>query len=405
MDILLKNYPKSKIAIVALLLIFLVYQYLNSFYSSVLTESAIYYEYTDGVTAEGIIIRNEERVFSDQKGTLHFNVFDGEKISKDGIIANIYGSEFESSAVTEISELNERLKLIEELEFYNDITAIDLKVLNSRINTALNEFVMGNADGNFEGGTEKLATLLSLMTRKQIVMGEHTDFGALKASLNEEINLLQTKVNSPKGSIKAELAGYFVSNVDGYEQVYNPQDLSVFTPEYIKNTKPTAVDSTAIGKIVYDYKWYIASVIPVSDSMFYKVGDKVTLQTESISNPKVNVTVEKINVSSNGDDATIIFSSNQMSGDIASMRTTKITIIKNEYKGLKISNKALRVVNGERGVFVVSGIEAKFVKTEVVYQDDEYAICELNINEEERLRLYDEIIVKGKNIYDGKIIY
>ena len=87
------------------------------------------------------------------------------------------------------------------------------------------------------------------------------------------------------------------------------------------------------------------------------------------------------------------------------MRNSKITIIKNEYKGLKISNKAIRVINGETGVFVVSGIEAKFVKTDVIYQDDEYAICELNTADEEKLRLYDEIIVKGKNVYDGKIIY
>lgn len=402
---MLKNRPKFKIAIIVLLVLFLGYQYLNSFYASVLTESAIYYEYTDGVMAEAVIIRNEEKVESEQSGTLHFNVLDGEKIAKDGIIANIYESEAASSAATEISELEERVALIEELESYNDITAIDLKVLNSRIDAALNEFIIGNADGNFEGGEETLSTLLSLMTRKQIVMGEQTDFTALKASLNEKITTLKSQVSNPKGSIKAELAGYFVSNVDGFEQVYNTDDLSVFTPEFIKNTKPSKVESNVIGKIVYDYKWYIASVISVSDSMFYKIGDKVTLQTESVSNPKINVTVEKINISEDGDDATIIFSSNQMSGDIASMRSTKITIIKNEYKGLKISNKALRVVNGERGVFVVSGIEAKFVKTDVIYQDDEYAVCELNVSEEDRLRLYDEIIVKGKNIYDGKIIY
>lgn len=402
---MLKNRPKLKIAIILLLVLFLGYQYLNSFYSSVLTESAIYYEYTDGITAEAIIMRNEENVEAEQIGTLHFNVSDGEKIAKDGIIANIYGSEAASTAATQISALEERIALIEELEVYNDITAIDLKVLNSRIDAALNEFIIGNADGNFEGGEETLASLLTLMTRKQMVMGEKTDFTSVKATLNEQIASLKAQALNPKGSIKADRAGYFVSNVDGYEQVYNPDDLSLFTPEYIKNTKPEAVNKNVIGKIVYDYKWYIASVITVSDSMFYKIGDIVTLQTESISNPKINVSVEKIILSADGDDATIIFSSNQMGGDIASMRNTKITIIKNEYKGLKIPGKALRVVNGERGVFVVSGIEANFVKIDVIYQDDEYAICELNISDESKLRLYDEIIVKGKNIYDGKIVY
>lgn len=399
-----KGFSKLKITVILLLVLFLGYQYFHSFYSSVLTESAIYYEHTNGIKTEGIIIRNEETVKSEQSGTLHFNILDGEKISKDGIIAYIYESEAASSAATKISENKEKIKLIEELEVYNDITAIDLKVLNAKINSALNEFVIENADGVF-GEKDRLDNLLTLMTRKQMVMGEQTDFTALKAALNEEITSLEAQVSNPMGSIKSDLAGYFISHADGYEGVYKTNDLASLTPEYLRNVKPETVENNVIGKLVYDYKWYIASVISVSDSMFYKIGDSVTLETESASNSKINVTVEKINLSENGDEATIVFSSNQMNADIASMRSSKITIIKNEYKGLKISNKALRVVNGETGVFVVSGIEAKFVKINVIYQDDEYAICELNTTDEGKLRLYDEIIVKGKNVYDGKIIY
>lgn len=401
---MLKGYGKLKITVIVFLVLFLGYQYFHSFYSSVLTESAIYYEYTSGITTDAVIIRSEETIKSEQTGTLHFNIPNGEKISKDGIIAYIYENEAASAAATKIAENKERIALIEELEVYNDITAIDLKVLNAKIDSALNEFIIENADGSF-GGHEGLDNLLTLMTRKQIVMGEHTDFTALKAALNEEISSLSAKVSNPKDSIKSGMAGYFISHADGYEKAYQTEDLSKLTPEVLKNTGPQTVESNVIGKIVYDYKWYVAAVIPVSDSMFYKIGDTVTLKTESLSMPKIKVTVEKINLSEKGNEATIVFSSNQMNADIASMRTTKITIIKNEFKGLKISNKALRVTNGEKGVFVVSGIEAKFVKVNVIYQDDEYAICELNTTADDKLRLYDEIIVKGKNVYDGKIIY
>ena len=311
-----RNISKAKIIVILLLVLFLGYQYFHSFYSSVLTESAIYYEHTYGITANGIIIRNEEAVKSEQTGTLHFNVVDGEKISKDGAIAYIYENEAASAAATKIAENKEKIKLIEELEVYNDITAIDLKVLNAKINTALNEIIIENADGIFQK-KEKLDSLLTLMTRKQIVMGEQTDFTVLKAALEAEIASLQPLVLNPKGSIKSKLAGYFISHADGYEEVYKPDDLSLFTPEYLRSAKPSTIENNVVGKIVYDYKWYIASVIPVSDSMFYKIGDSVTLETESITNPKIKVTVEKINVSENGDEATIVFSSNQMNADIA----------------------------------------------------------------------------------------
>lgn len=404
MAILLKNVSKLKVVAVILLVLFLGYQYFSSFYSSVLTESAIYYEYTHGIKANGIIIRNEETVKSDQKGTLHFNVIDGEKISKDGIIAYVYENAAASSAATKIAENKEKIALIEELEAYNDITAVDLKVLNAKINTELNNVIIENSDGVF-GRRETLDNLLTLMTRKQLVMGEHTDFTALKATLNEEINSLTPLVQNPKDSIKTNLAGYFISHADGYERVYNIEDLTTLNPDLLRNAKPETTENTVIGKVVYDYKWYIASVISVGDSMFYKKGDSVTIETDSTANPKIKVTVEQINLSEDGNEAAVIFSSNQMNADVASMRNSQITIVKNEYKGLKISNKALRVINGETGVFVVSGIEAKFVKVNVIYQDDEYAICELNTTDDEKLRLYDEIIVKGKNLYDGKIIY
>ena len=83
-------------------------------------------------------------------------------------------------------------------------------------------------------------------------------------------------------------------------------------------------------------------------------------------------------------------------------------IVLNTYKGLKVSSSALRVVSKEdgtnsTGVYVLSGMTAHFVPVNIVYSNDVYAICEIE-QEDGKLRLYDEIIVKGKNIYDGKIV-
>ena len=53
---------------------------------------------------------------------------------------------------------------------------------------------------------------------------------------------------------------------------------------------------------------------------------------------------------------------------------------------------------------VLTGMQVKFVEVNVIYSDDDYMICEKQTEDEKVLRLYDEVIVKGKNLYDGKIV-
>ena len=86
------------------------------------------------------------------------------------------------------------------------------------------------------------------------------------------------------------------------------------------------------------------------------------------------------------------------------MRNGKMTVIKNTYSGLKLPKKALRVQDGKTGVFVRSGATLKFVTVNVIYSTDEYIICEQQTSNDDVLRLYDDVVVKGKRLYDGKIV-
>ena len=79
-------------------------------------------------------------------------------------------------------------------------------------------------------------------------------------------------------------------------------------------------------------------------------------------------------------------------------------MVKKEYDGLKVSKNALRVVDSKRGVYVLTGMQVKFVEVNVLFSNDSYMICEKQSADDSVLRLYDEVIVKGKNLYDGKII-
>lgn len=390
--------------VVLLVVTFFAYQFFASYYSAITTESAVFFEHSQGVELSGTIIRSEHLVELSDDGTLHFIISDGERVAKGGTIAQVFTDDKASAAATRIAEIDELLITIEEIEGYNNTAAVDMSTINTKINEQLEEFLYCVSDNSFDGATAIKSELLTALTRKQAATGEKTDFTAVKKELNDEKTNLISVMGSPKSECIASHAGYFVSSTDGYEGQLSSDDLTVYTPEFMQALKTQSNDKNIIGKIVDDYKWYVVATIPLSDSMFYKNGDTVKLRIEA-ADQTVSAMVERVNFSKDSDTAAIVFSCNEMSSQLASMRSGKMVIIKDEYSGLRVSSKAVRRVDGVSGVYVVSGIEIKFVAVDMLYSNDEYVICKLNTSDESQLRLYDEVIVKGRGLYDGKIIY
>lgn len=404
MVILNKRRKLIKFSVIAAIIVFFAYQYYVSFYAAIKTESAEQFQYTESIDTVGTFIRNEMTVASDHKGTVHFVISNGEKVAKQGVIAKIYQSDAASAAASRIDEINAQLSVIAEIEGYNDSTAVDVDTINDRITKHINSLAYTVLDGRFYDIGNSVSELLTMMTRKQVATGQQSDFSALKASLTAEKEALALSMGQAHGNIISEKSGYFVSAADGYEELLTSDDLEKYTPEFLNNLKQNTVADNVIGKIVYDYQWYVAAPVSLSESMHYKVGQTVTLKTDT-SASRVSATVEKINLSETSDDAVLVFKISEMNSELASTRTGNIAIIKDEYEGIRVPSTALRVVDSVTGVYVVSGMEAKFVEIDIIYSTEDYSICLLNTSDSSKLRLYDEIIVKGKNLYDGKIIY
>ena len=385
------------------IVVFFIHQFYSSVYKPISTESAEFYEAVNGLNITGTIIRQESVITCNKDGVLHFVASDGSRVAKGGTVAKIYDSESASLTMSRIDSIKEKISDIKEIQGYNNQQAADLELINNKVNDALNNMVLSCSRGNYENFEQTSAVLLSALNRRQMITGEKTDFSAELKALKSELKELEGSLPSAKGSVKAKMSGYFVSSEDGYENVLKCGNIEKLTPEFLSNAKPEKLPENAIGKIVSDYEWFIAARISINDSLKYKEGDALTIKTTLKDNPELPVTVKKINVSKDSDSAAVIFSCRQMSSELASMRTGYMTVVSKTYKGLKIPKKSLRVVKGKTGVYVVSGITIKFVPVEVIYSTDDYIICEQRQSNEDTLRLYDEVVVKGKNLYDGKI--
>ncbi|MBQ8203715.1 MAG: hypothetical protein IJZ75_05485 [Clostridia bacterium] len=400
----MKTNTVIRIFAITLLAVFVLHQVYSSVYKPVVTESAEYFETVDGLKITGTIIRRESIVTCNTKGSLHFAVSDGMRVSKNGAVAYVYESDDASITLSSIEELNKQIEDIENMIAYNDLQAVDLDLVNSKVDKAVNGIVLGARGGNLTGIGGELNELLSAINRRQLITGEQTDFSEKLTSLKGQVEALEASLPTPKGNIKAAQSGYFVSGTDGYEAVFTCEDLSLITPEFLASAKPQKIPDNAIGKIVSDYEWYIAASVSLSDSLKYKEGDALTIKTSIKSHSNLSVTVEKINTSEENDTATVIFSCQQMSSELANLRSGSMTVVSKSYEGLKVSRRAQRIVDGQSGVYVLSGRSVKFVPINVLYKTDDYIICEQQVSNTSVLRLYDEVVVKGRNLYDGKIV-
>lgn len=393
-----------RIILCVIAVVFIGHQIYSSAYKPITTVSAEYYTAVEGFKINAIVIREENIISGNTSGTLHFVLADGERVAKNGVIANVYTNAEASVTVNRIEQLKSRIADIEQMQNYNDVEAADIALINNKVNNSLNVMLRGIASGNFSNFEADSAELLANISRRQMITGEQTDFSARLAELKSELDTLNASLPQSVGSINAVESGYFVSTVDGYENVLLCENIDSITPEYLDSVKPDTTVYGSVGKIVSGYTWYIAAKVNISDSLKYKVGDRLTLKTTLKSSPELSVTVEKINTSKEDNTAVLVFSCQQMNSELASIRNGSMTIINNTYSGLKIPTKALRFQDDKTGVFVRSGMTIKFVSVNVIYRTDEYIICEQQVSNDSVLRLYDDVVVKGKRLYDGKIV-
>ncbi|MBR4910582.1 MAG: hypothetical protein IKZ47_04600 [Clostridia bacterium] len=396
-----------KIFFAVLAVIFIAHQLYASLYKPIVTETAQYYEMVVGVTADAVIIRNETVITNDSPGALHYITADGSRAAKGGVIAEIYADSAISGKISRLHTVEKELENITQIEEYNNVQAPDMDLINGKVNDALNEVVRAGAAGNYQRFDQLAEQFVMSINRRQVLTGELTDFSAQKAALTAELNELRASIPQPSGYVRSSVSGYFVSTTDGYEEVLTADDLTAITPERLDNVSPVPAPENAIGKTVSDYEWYVAARMSINDSLKYKQGDTVTVKTSLKTAPELSMKVERINLSADGERAVLVLSCQQMNSDLAEMRDGTVTIVSKVYKGLRLSSKALRVVDKTTGVYTVSGMRLKFVPVNVIYSTEDFIICAESdepFSNTNALKLYDEVVVKGKGLYDGKVI-
>ena len=87
------------------------------------------------------------------------------------------------------------------------------------------------------------------------------------------------------------------------------------------------------------------------------------------------------------------------------MRQQSADIVFTSYAGLRVPKEAIRVdEDGQVGVYILEGSNASWKSVNILHDNGETYVVELDQSSVNNLWPGDEIIVTGRDLYDGKVV-
>ena len=361
---------------------------------------------------KAFLVRDEEYINQKTTGTVVPLIKDGMRVASGDAVARVCASDEDAANVSALLEAKESLARYQEISEQTELNALDMEKLNKTIDASFTELVRTSNSGDFFELSRNIEELENKLASKQILKDGTIDLTAKFNELNSKIQTLESKsINT--SDVLAPLSGYYISNLDGYENAmdYNKiSDLTVSEAEKLFEKKPGDV-SGQMGKIVGSYKWYLVTVMDSKYSLLMSEGEKMKINMPYYGFKNVDVVVEKISTTQN-DKVAVAFSCNMMNETYANMRTEDIELVFKEYTGYKINSSAIRREKDEKGkevdvVYILRGDIMNARVIDIIYDAGDYVIVSEGSKATSGYRpikRYDEVIVKGRNLSDGKSI-
>ncbi len=404
-----RKIPWFQITSVVLSIIVISYIVYNAFaysYSPIdtqrLTEETTIEETID---FKGFALRDEKIIDTSASGTVIPLAHDGKRVANGDDIAVVCQNDDQAAAYTKLESLKHELERYKNINDPDGTQELSADKLNTKISDAYDDIMDAVTTGAYDELPGALTAYADKCATKQILTEGSIDLSAKLTSLENEIAAL-TAQNINYSSVKAPKSGYYINTIDGYESALSYKDALSLTSQQIEsalNAEPAAVSGNSLGKIVESYKWYIVGETESQNSSYFKNGAKITVNFPKEGVNHVTMLVEKADTQ--GDKMTVVLSCSLMDETFANMRTEDMQIVTKSHMGYRVPSNVIRFdEDNNTGIYVLRGKIITFIPVEIIYTEDAFAIISSSSSNGKSVRLYDEVIIKGKDLEDGKVI-
>lgn len=399
-----------KISAVLLSLFLIVYagfQAYTFFYNPYNMEIAVNYSVNEAIHVNGIVVRTETVIEDQYGGSVSYIHEDAARVLRNKPVAYAHASADTVEKMEHAEALKKEIDLLEEAA--NGVSQLygSSEFINDQIGNSVLEYSDAVSGGNYTSFENLKDSLLLSINKKTSITGEPNKFEERLTLLKAEYDELQNGINSDDANtVLSPKTGYFISSVDGFENIINKENLfekNVTDIEKIIVQDVVTVEEK-LGKIADNYKWYYVISLSPEEAEMFEIGKRLGVNFDGISE-KINLKVYEKIQDDTSENVIIVLLGETMTAQFASLRQVDADIIFSTISGLRISDESIRFdSNQQMGVFILDRSEVKFRAVDILYSGSGYHIVKWNQGNKNTLQLFDEVFVGGNDLYAGKVI-
>lgn len=404
---------------------YLLFSVLRSLDDRTYTVTTYAHTVDDAVEATGLLIRAETVVTGQTAAIVDVLPDQGEKVRAGAAVAYLYQDESALDRRRELRTLTleqEQLKYALQGQDGTDASRLDQSIVDAMVGLRTSA-----AYGDLTSLEEQSLSFKSLVIRHGYASDAGVDeLSAAITALDAQIQALQSASALDTTTVYAPCAGTFSAMADGYESTLYPDMLETLTAASFKQLMaqdPTA-PAGAVGKLITDSKWYMATTVSPEVAERLVVGRSVTVRFSRDWSGEVSMKIERVDEAADG-ACLVILSSTRNLADTSMLRKQTVDIVFNSLDGIRVPKKAVRTENravtdpetGETttkqviGVYVLTAAQAEFKAVEILADDGDYYLVQAVLPDvptdnqlKTAFRAGDQVIVSAEELYDGKVM-
>ena len=424
----LKTLAAVVIGFLLLAAVYVGYQAMQVLFPPNTYETALLATVEDTIDAEGVLLFDESYVSG--SGTLGYLAADGERVSAGTAVAEVYSDAIQATLRQQLTQINDQIDLLQRSQ--NNTTSLQLESLRKNRSAALYDLMDSLDCGDYEDTDAEKEDYILSQNRLWVITGEVAGFSDQITALTQQAASVQSQLGNPS-QITAPQTGYFIRSSSTGRLNAGAEDILALDAAglkaYAESSPEVALDGCA-GKIVSGFTWRYAGVCTAKEAekLLGKDGKPLSGSVEirfpgQVETP-LKAKVSEVEIDSENGIARFVISCEIINGDVLRLNCADAQIIVGRTTGLRVPAAAVHYLKedgseaeeqGENyipGVYVKYGNLARFCRIDPVddahplVTDGDYRIVlpSGTANSVSEVRLYDEIIVSGQNLYDGKLL-
>ena len=410
----LKNIAKYAVtAVLSLLIIaYILYHMFGGAGREIETTPASYVTEREKIQLEAYVLRDETVLYSDLTGSVSYLFDNGEKAAVGSTLAAVYSG---NDIRDEIVDLENKIQILEASNLTGNLALADTKTVDADIERLYLLMRDKIEQGDINYALRRRDELLTLLNKRQILVNNVENYTSRIASLEAEKQELIGSQNGEASYITTDRSGYFYTAIDGYENIFSSRSISILSlSNFTEMTQSPPENLTesggkyAIGKLVTSNTWYIACAVPQTMTKSFVEGRNYKVVFPYSADKEITMKLYRVLTEPGSDTSLMIFQSDIVTDGFNFLRRQTVEVVCQSYSGYQVPVASVRMVDGVKGVYILDGSVVRFREVVTLYENNGYFVVEekdpADESQYKRLGLYDLVITKGRDLYEGKII-